>query len=108
MREYKVVYSERKTIAITFDKDGSLLLRAPIGTKKTKLESIIRDHAAWIDKHQARAIQKAEAEENLTSESISALKQAAKKHLIPLTEYYAKRLGVSYGKITVTSAKRAG
>ena len=105
MREYKVVYSERKTIAITFDKDGSLLLRAPIGTKKKKLESIIQDHAAWIDKHQARAIQKAEAEENLTLESISALKQAAKKQLIPLTEYYAKLLGVSYGKITVTSAK---
>ena len=105
MREYKVIYSRRRTIAITFDKDGSLLLRAPIGTKKKRLESIIQDHAAWIDKHQARAIQKAAVEENLTPESILALKQAAKKQLIPLTEYYAKRLGVSYGKITITSAK---
>ena len=105
MREYKVIYSGRKTIAITFDKEGSLLLRAPFGTKKKRLEAIIQDHAAWIDKHQARAIQKANTEENLTPESIMALKQAAKKQLIPLTEHYAKQLGVSYGKITVTSAK---
>ena len=105
MREYKVIYSSRRTIAITFDKDGALLLRAPFGTKRKKLESIIRDHAAWIDKHQTRAIQKATVEKNLTHESIIALKQEAKKKLIPLTEYYAKRLGISYGKITVTSAK---
>ena len=105
MLDYKVIYSVRRTVTLTFDKDGTLLLRAPIGTKKARLESIIRDHAAWIAKHQARAIQKAVCEESLTAEQISGLKKSAKAHLIPLTDHYSKILWISYGRITITSAK---
>ena len=105
MIEYRVVYSDRRTVTITFDKDGTLLLRAPIGTKKARLEAIIREHAVWIEKHRARAIKKATAEAELTKERIAFLKRQAKERLPALTAHYAALLGVSYGKITITSAK---
>ncbi len=105
MLEYKVIYSDRRTVTLTFDKDGALLLRAPIGTKKKRLDAIVREHAAWIEKHRGHAVKRAEAEAALTNERIALLKKAAKKHLLPLTKHYAALLGVSYGRITITSAK---
>lgn len=105
MLDYKVIYSVRRTVTLTFDKDGSLLLRAPIGTSKKRLDTIVREHAAWIEKHKIRAEKRNQADEALTEEDIAALKKQAKERLIPLTEYYAALLGVSFGKITITSAK---
>ncbi len=105
MLEYKVIYSARRTVTLTFDKDGTLLLRAPIGMGKKQLETIVREHAAWIEKHKIRAKKRAKAEEALTEEYIATLKKMAKEHLVPLTAHYAKILGVSYGRVTITSAK---
>lgn len=105
MLEYKVIYSDRRTITLTFDKDGALLLRAPIGTKKKRMDLIVQEHAAWIEKHRERAIMRAEAEAALTNERVSALKTEARACLLPLAKHYAALLGVSYGRITITSAK---
>lgn len=105
MFDYNVIYSERRTISLSFEKDGTLLVRAPKGTKKKRIEEIIKAHEAWIEKHRSRVIQKAEADANLTEEKVKELKKAAKDRLIPLTIYYARILGVSYGRITITSAK---
>ena len=105
MLNYNVIYSERRTISLSFEADGTLLIRAPKGTKKKRIEQIISDHAAWIEKHRNRVIEKTAADAALTEEKIKALKKSAKEHLIPLTAYYAQMLGVSYGKISITSAK---
>ena len=105
MLEYKVIYSIRRTISISFDKSGGLVVRAPKGTKNKRIEQIIEEHTAWIEKHRARVLKKAAADAALTDEAIRALKKAAKESLIPMTAYYARLLGVSYGRITITSAK---
>lgn len=105
MFDYNVIYSDRRTISLSFESDGTLLVRAPKGTKKNRIEEIIKTHASWIEKHRSRVVQKAEADANLTEEKIKKLKKAAKECLIPLTAYYAGILGVSYGKVTITSAK---
>ena len=105
MLDYRVIYSDRRSISISFDADGALLIRAPRGTRKARIEAVIREHIGWIEKHKTRAVKKAAAEQALTDERIKQLKKAAKEKLIPLTAYYARLLGVSYGRITVTSAK---
>ena len=94
MLEYTVIYSIRRTISLSFDKNGTLTVRAPKGTKKKRIE-----------KHRDRALKKAESEASLTNERIRELKNAAKKYLIPMTDYYARLLGVSYGRVTITSAR---
>ena len=103
--EYKVIYSVRRTVSISFDKEGMLTVRAPRGTKDKRIKEILNEHSAWIEKHRVRALKKAESEALMTDEEIKALKKAAKQTLIPMTAYYAAILGVSYGRITITSAK---
>ncbi len=105
MFDYEVIYSKRRTISLSIGGDGRPILRAPIGTKKKRLEEILKKHADWIESHRERAIQRAEADESLTAERIAALKKAAQERLIPLTAHYARILGISYGRITITSAK---
>ena len=59
----------------------------------------------WLRLPRTTQKQKAERFNSLTEQDIKALKKLAKKVLKAKTEYYAKQVGVSYGKITITSAK---
>ena len=104
MLDYEVIYSKRRTISLGFKDDGTLLLRAPTGTKKERIEKIIKKHSDWIDKHRDRVIERAKAYE-LSEAEIKALKKSAKEILIPKTAHYAALLNISYGGITITSAK---
>ncbi len=105
MLDYDVIYSKRRTIALSIQGNGKPLLRVPIGTKRARLDAIIQKHQRWIDKHRENAIRQAKADNNLTEEKITELKKAAKERLISLTAYYARLLCVTYGKITITGAK---
>ena len=48
--EYKVVYSKRKTISLCI-KDGGLVVKAPFGTKRARIEGIVSSHIDWVDKN---------------------------------------------------------
>ncbi len=102
--DYEVKYSARRTIALAI-KDGGLIVKAPFGTTREKIESVILSHKSWVEKHM-----RAQAERNarigtLTDERIKELKKLAKKVIPPKVEYYAQIMGLKYGRITITSAK---
>lgn len=102
--DYEVKYSARRTIALAI-KDERLVVKAPHGTSREKIESVILLHRRWVEKHI-----KAQAERNarigtLTDERIKELKKLAKKIIPPKVEYYSQIMGLKYGRITITSAK---
>lgn len=102
--DYKIVYSGRKTVSLCI-KDGGLVVKAPYGTKKARIESIISSHTDWIKKHTERQIEKNKRYENLTEEKIALLRKTAKQILPLKVAYYANIMGLKYGRITITSAK---
>ena len=102
--DYNVIYSSRRTVSLCI-KDGELIVRAPYGTTEKRIIEIIEKHGAWIEKHLKRSEEKLSRENALTEESIAELKKAAKKVLKAKTEYYARIMGLKYGRITITSAK---
>lgn len=102
--DYKVVYSGRKTISLCI-KDGGLVVKAPYGTKKARIEGLISSHIDWINKHTARQIEKNKKFENLTEEKIALLRKTAKQILPIKVAYYANIMGLKYGRITITGAK---
>ncbi len=102
--DYKIIYSGRKTISLCI-KDGGLVVRAPHGTKKDRIERLIASHTDWINKHTKKQIEKNKKYESLTDEKISELKRQAKKVLPAKAQYYANIMGLKYGRITITSAK---
>lgn len=48
--EYEVIYSKRKTITITVERDRSVVVRAPIGTPEEKIRQTIEAKKLWLYK----------------------------------------------------------
>jgi predicted metal-dependent hydrolase len=102
--EYKIVYSDRRTVSLNI-KGGELIVRAPHGTKRRDIEKIVKEHTAWIQKHLASSVKKAELYSSLGEEDIKALKKKAREILPKKTAHYASLMNIDYGRITITSAK---
>ena len=75
--EYKVVYSKRKTISLCI-KDGGLVVKAPFGTKRARIEGIVSSHMDWVDKNIKKQTERNEKYAGLTDENIAELKKNAK------------------------------
>ena len=100
---YEIIYSKRKTISLVI-KEGSLIVRAPIGTKQSKIRDLVESHRSWIEKSIAKTIARAEADK-ISKEEEKKLRKAAKTILPVKTKYYAQKMGLKYGRITITGAK---
>ncbi len=101
--EYEVIYSKRKTLSLVI-KNGNLIVRAPIGTKMSKIKSLVKSHEEWIEKGIRKTKERAE-KEKISPEEEKLLRKKAKSILPNKTRYYAKIMGLKYGRITITSAK---
>ena len=102
--EYEVVYSGRKTVSLCI-KNGGLIVRAPYGTSEERIREIIEKHRLWVTTHLEREKIKQSREACLSDEDVARLKKNAKEILPIKTAYYAKRMGIKYGRITITGAK---
>ena len=103
--EYNVIYSARKTIAISIV-DCKLIVRAPYKTPKKILKQIVAKHRQWIDKHIATQQKKHDLIKNLTDEDIKRLKREARTYFAEKTAYFADIMGLTYGRMSITSASK--
>lgn len=46
--EYSVVYAARKTLTITVERDRSVVIRAPHGTPREKIDAIVEQKKLWL------------------------------------------------------------
>lgn len=105
-----VIRSNRKTVAIQVNSDLSVTVRAPRSVSEKDIEEILKKKEAWISRHiekikEAKERFEAEATEKLTREKVIALAEEALKVIPERVEYFAKVIGVTYGKITVRNQK---
>lgn len=47
--QYQLIKSKRKTIAISFDRDGNLIVKAPWFVKNYEVDAFVRSKAEWIE-----------------------------------------------------------
>ena len=102
--DYEIIYSRRKTLSLCI-KNTRLIVGAPLGTPKKKIEEAINSHREWIEKHTERQIIKEERFAGLSDKQIAELKRQARKVLSAKAEYYSALMGVDFGRISITSAK---
>ena len=88
-----VVYSKRRTIGLEVQADGKVLIRAPKGITKKVLMDFVNDRQA----------PKPDYEGNPEVEAF--YRRAARKKIIERTAWYAKIMGVTYGRISIRAAK---
>lgn len=105
--EYRIIRSNRKTLAIQI-KNGQVIVRAPLQTEQATITDFLEKHKGWIDKHLEESEQLCKERENIKKLTAAELHRLAliAKGLIPQrVAYYAKRIGVTYGNITIRCQK---
>lgn len=105
-----VIRSNRKTVAIQVNSDLSVTVRAPYSASEKDIEEILKKKEAWISRHiekikKTKERFEAEPTEKLTREKVIALAEEALKVIPARVEYFAKVIGVTYGKITIRNQK---
>ena len=99
---YTLIRSRRKTVAIQITPEGEVLLRVPNRMPKKEAEAFLESKRSWIEGHLAKLPQ---PQEKLTAEEVKALARQAAVDLQPRVERLAKRMGLTYGRITIRSQR---
>ena len=47
---YKIRRSRRRTMSLNIERDGSVLVRAPLGTQDRTVEEFVSRHRDWLQK----------------------------------------------------------
>ncbi|WP_286147918.1 M48 family metallopeptidase [Neopoerus faecalis] len=105
MREYGLLRSRRKTLALELKKDGTLLVRAPMRLAKREIDRFVAAHEDWIEKHLEK-LRASPALPEPTPEETEALKAAAWAVLPERVAYWSTVMGVRPAGIKITTAKK--
>ena len=105
--EYQIIYSGRKTLAVQLREDGSVVARAPYGLPEKRIRKFVEEKEGWIRKKQAEMKDRQKNVRRLcfTPEQRWEYAQKAGETITARVSYYAARMGVSYGKITIREQK---
>ncbi len=103
--EYRIVYSKRRTVSIRVT-DSGVEVRSPYGVKKEDLDRIVEKHANWIERTEKRVRSEQSFWDSMSDEQIKELKTLAREVLTKKTEMYSNIMGLKYGRISITSAKK--
>ena len=104
MMEIKVIRSRRKTMAMQIRPDGSVLVRAPRFMPQWVIRSFVESRRGWIQnqlKKQEAEQELREATEPLSERELKALSESARRDLTQRCAFWAERVGVTYGRISI-------
>ena len=96
---YKVIRSDRKTIAIQIEPDGTVNVRCPKRMEMTEVRRFVDSKSAWIEKHLANC--SSQIQEKYTERELKALREQARVLVTQRVQHYAPLVGVSYNQITI-------
>lgn len=102
---YKIVRSSRKSVAVQLGKDGIFIVRAPNLLPVFMIEDFLRKNKDWILKQQQKMSTVQENRHVITDEERKAGIRRAKQIFPERAAYFAARMGVTYGRITIREQK---
>ena len=106
----RIIRSKRKTVGIQVKEDLSVTVRAPRWVSRREIERILHEKEEWIH----RTIEKMKAEQTrlkesgirkLTEEEVMELADRAVEYIPERVRYFAEKIGVDYGRITIRNQK---
>ena len=106
MREYKLIRSSRRTLALEIGRDLTLTVRAPMKMPLSDIEEFIEKHDKWIEKKLDVMKNREIKPDNLLPEEIAALKMRAKEILPKKVDYFDEIMGLKPSGVKITSAKK--
>ena len=103
-----IIRSRRKTMALQVRENGSVVVRVPYHTREQEIRSFVGKHLDWIQAQREKFRQSAEQRKSatpLTGEELKLLREEARKDLTARTAYFAQKVGVQYGRISIRQQK---
>ncbi|MBR4863753.1 MAG: M48 family metallopeptidase [Oscillospiraceae bacterium] len=101
--EYTVVRSKRKTVSIRITEKGAVEVRAPLYLADDRIHRFVVSKENWIRKHLQN--RKAPDCPPFTEAELRALAHKALEVIPGRVAYFAPRVGVTYGRITIRNQK---
>ncbi len=103
---YDIVYSRRKSIAIQITREGNVKVRAPYDCPRSDIDSFITEKQQWILTH-LEAARKAAATPHREFSDAERRRyiELARDIFTRKTEWYARIMGVTYGRISIREQK---
>ena len=108
--DIRIIRSRRKTVSIRIDENLRITVRAPLRMPDGAIRAFIEERSAWIEKNlekmrERKEEMQPEPEEVLTVEEIRALAKEAADYIPKRVSFYAEKIGVNYGRITIRNQK---
>lgn len=101
---YVIQKSRRRSISVSLMTDNRVLVKAPYGTTERMVQEFLLSKKGWITKHlekQNREEEKAESLGLLSADEIKQIKKQARTIIPQRVEYWANKIGVTYGRIAI-------
>ena len=102
---YSVIRSDRKTISLQIKEDGRVVVRAPKQISEEQIRQFVHRHAVWVRNGQKRLAAMRESRMAITEQQRAEGIEAAKRDIPERVAYFARRMGVTYGRITIREQK---
>lgn len=105
MISYEIIRSRRRTLALQVTREGRVVVRAPLRYPADRIEAFVRQHEPWLQKKLSEQKERGSALPVLSREEEYACREQARQVLGEKTAYYARRMGVTYGRISIRGQK---
>lgn len=103
MREYRLIRSKRKTVALQILPSGELVVRAPHRTSRACIERLLLEREDWIARH----LQKLPSPRTAPSDEQLALwRKAAAEYIPPRVAHFAAVMGVTPANVKINAAQK--
>lgn len=103
--QYTLVRSSRRTAAIQLKENGEILVRAPYEMTEAEIEKMLSAHTVWIERTRARISQREERRREISPKERREGIELACRLIPERVAYFAARMGVTYGRITIREQK---
>lgn len=104
MREYRLIRSKRRTLALQI-KDGELTVRAPEGLEKSRIDDFVRRKEPWIRTHIAIQEERSRLHPEPDEAQRQRLRSMAEEILPQRVEHFGKITGLRPKQIRINQAK---
>jgi predicted metal-dependent hydrolase len=105
MSEYRLIRSDRKTVALEVTRDGEVIVRAPRRMAQAKIDEFVASHAQWLRDALSRQQARAAAHPEPDAAEEARLRRLAKEILPARTAFYAEQMGLHPTSVRITSAR---
>lgn len=107
---YEIIYSTRRTTALQVTPDGRVIVRAPKRCPRSFIEAFVRQKEDWVMRQLARFEKQrkehpAPERPPLSDKDRARYISIARDIFTRKTAYYARIMGVSYGRIAIREQK---